>query len=215
MSFKNGSLRIQLLHIPKILQHPPWPAKKEYKCCTSCNNGNGAWGFHWKYGHDEWKNKQGKKPSVHFSNPVNNAIMYCSYLMTTSQESTAEEENVEDDSQENDLISLSHVELLEWLIKRVYSPPLLPFHYLRCQCGPGYCLIGKIIGDGVWGQASSSVTITQVGFLLINHLIMWRISMSVRLITWNQGRYMNEYWCDSSVVWNHINIHSYIYPGFM
>ena len=42
---------------------------KKYKWCTSCNNGKGAWGFHWKDGHEEWKNKQGKKPSGRFSNP--------------------------------------------------------------------------------------------------------------------------------------------------
>ena len=33
---------------------------KNYKQCTSFNNGQGAWGFHWKDGHEEWKNKQGK-----------------------------------------------------------------------------------------------------------------------------------------------------------
>ena len=25
----------------------------KYKWCTSCNNGQGAWGFHWKGGHDK------------------------------------------------------------------------------------------------------------------------------------------------------------------
>ena len=59
----------------------------KYKCCTYFNNGQGAWGFHWKDGHEEWRNKQGKKPSVHFSKPANNAVIYCSYLMTTSEES--------------------------------------------------------------------------------------------------------------------------------
>ena len=44
---------------------------KKYKWCISCNNGKGAWGFHWKGGHqEEWKNKQGKKPSGRFSNPI-------------------------------------------------------------------------------------------------------------------------------------------------
>ena len=33
---------------------------KKYKWCISCNNGQGAWGFHWKNGHEEWKIKQGK-----------------------------------------------------------------------------------------------------------------------------------------------------------
>ena len=37
-----------------------------YVWCTSCNNGQGAWGFHWKDGHEEWKINQGKKPSVCF-----------------------------------------------------------------------------------------------------------------------------------------------------
>ena len=64
--------------------------KKKYRWCTSFNNGNGARGFHWKGGHDKWKNNQGKKSSVSFSNPATNAIIYCSYLMTTSEESTEE-----------------------------------------------------------------------------------------------------------------------------
>ena len=38
----------------------------KYKWYTSCNNGQGAWWFHWKNGHKEWENKQGKKPSVFF-----------------------------------------------------------------------------------------------------------------------------------------------------
>ena len=25
--------------------------------CIYCNNGNGAWGFHWKVVHKEWKEK--------------------------------------------------------------------------------------------------------------------------------------------------------------
>ena len=57
----------------------------KYKWCTSCNNGKGAWGFHWKNGYEEWKIKQGKKPSGRFSNPATNAVIYCSYLMTTSE----------------------------------------------------------------------------------------------------------------------------------
>ena len=56
-----------------------------YKGCTSFDNGNVAWGFHWKVGHDEWENKQGKKSSVRFSNPDNNAIIYWSYLMNNSE----------------------------------------------------------------------------------------------------------------------------------
>ena len=40
---------------------------KNYKWCISCNNGQGAWGFHRKDGHKEWGNKQGKKPYVCFS----------------------------------------------------------------------------------------------------------------------------------------------------
>ena len=28
---------------------------KKYKWCISCNNDKGAWGLHWKSGHEEWK----------------------------------------------------------------------------------------------------------------------------------------------------------------
>ena len=86
---------------------------KKYKWCTSCNNGKGAWGFHWKDGHEEWKNKQGKKPSGSFSNPATNAVIYCSYLMTTSEELIEEEAKDADDSQNDDFISLIRFELLE------------------------------------------------------------------------------------------------------
>ena len=88
-------------------------ARNNKKWCTSCNNGQGACGFHWKDGHEEWKIKQGKKPSVCFSNPATNTVIYCSYLMTTSEESTEKEEKGGYDSQNNDFISLSRFELLE------------------------------------------------------------------------------------------------------
>ena len=87
--------------------------EKKYKWCTSCNNCQGAWGFPWKDGHEEWKIKQSKKPSVRFSNPATNAVVYCSYLMTTREESIEEEAKGGDDSQNNDFISLSCFELLE------------------------------------------------------------------------------------------------------
>ena len=86
---------------------------KKYKWCTSCNNGKGAWGFHWKDGHEEGKNKQGKKPSGIFSNPATNAVIYCSCLMTTSKELIEEEAKGGDDSQNDDFISLSCFELLK------------------------------------------------------------------------------------------------------
>ena len=64
-------------------------------------------------GHEEWKNKQGKKPSGCFSNPDTNAVIYCSYLMTTSEELIEEQAKGGDDSQNDDFISLSRFELLE------------------------------------------------------------------------------------------------------
>ena len=86
---------------------------KKYKWCNYCNNGQGAWGFNWNDGHEEWKNKQGKKLSVCFSNPTKNSVIYCSYLMTTNEDSTEEEQKGGDDNQNNDFISLSRFELLE------------------------------------------------------------------------------------------------------
>ena len=60
--------------------------KKKYKWCTSWNNGQGIWGFHCTDIHEECKDKQGKKSSLHFSNPATNHIMCCSYLMTTNED---------------------------------------------------------------------------------------------------------------------------------
>ena len=58
---------------------------KNYRWCISCNNGQGALGFHWKYGHREWKEKQAKNKLVQFSYSANNAVIYCSYPMGTSE----------------------------------------------------------------------------------------------------------------------------------
>ena len=85
---------------------------KKYKWCTSYNNGQGAWGFHWKDVHKGWKNNQGNTPSVSFSNPATNAVIYCSYILTTIEDSTEEEAKGGDDGQSNDFISLSCFELL-------------------------------------------------------------------------------------------------------
>ena len=59
--------------------------KNQYKLCTFCNKGNGEWEYRWKVGNREWKEKQFKNNSVHFSDPVTNAIIYCYYLMATSE----------------------------------------------------------------------------------------------------------------------------------
>ena len=86
---------------------------KNYNWCISCNNGQGAWRFHCKDVHEEWENKQGKKPSVRFSKPANNSVIYCSYIITTSEKSTEEEAKGGDDSHNNNFISLCRFELLE------------------------------------------------------------------------------------------------------
>ena len=85
----------------------------KYKLYTSCKNGQGAWGLHWKDGHEEWKNKKGKNPYVLFPNPAKNMLIYCSHLMTTNDDSTEEEQKGRNDSQRNDFISLSRFELLK------------------------------------------------------------------------------------------------------
>ena len=84
----------------------------KYNWCTYCNNVQGAWGFHWKDGNEEWKNKQGKNPYVIFSIPAKNVLIYCSHLITTNDDSTEEEQKGEDDSQCNAFIYLSRFELL-------------------------------------------------------------------------------------------------------
>ena len=128
--------------------------KNKYKCCTSCNNGQGEWGFHWKDGHKEWKNKQGKNPSVHFSNPTNNAIIYCSHLINTIEESMEDESKGRDDSQINDLIPLGRFELLEWLLKKACSPLMLYFYYFMMSMWPWILLEREIFWR--WSLITSS-----------------------------------------------------------
>ena len=62
--------------------------KKKYKLCTSYNNRKGEYIYHWKDGHEEWKNNQCKKSSASFSNPNTNAIIYSYYLITNSEKPT-------------------------------------------------------------------------------------------------------------------------------
>ena len=57
--------------------------KKQYKMCTSFNDGNGVLGYICKVGHRQCKLKQYKNKSVHFADPVTNAVIYCSYLIAT------------------------------------------------------------------------------------------------------------------------------------
>ena len=59
--------------------------KHHYKWFTSCSDCNGAWGYHWKIDHKEWKEKQVKNILVQFSDYATNAVIYCSYLMATSE----------------------------------------------------------------------------------------------------------------------------------
>ena len=109
---------------------------KKYKWCTSFNNVQGAWVFYWKDGHEEWKNNQGNKPSGCFPDHATNAVIHWSYLMTTGEESTEEEEKGGYDSQNNDFIPLSHFELLKWLIKIVWYPLLLYIYYFMMLMWP-------------------------------------------------------------------------------
>ena len=127
---------------------------KKYKWCISCNNGKDAWGFNWMDGHKEWKNNQGKKPSFCFSNPDNNALIYCSYLMTNNEDSTEEESKCGDDSQSNDFISLGCFELLEWLLKRACSPLMLYIYYFMMLMWP--CISFERESCWRWNMITSS-----------------------------------------------------------
>ena len=128
----------------------------KYKWCTYWNNGNGAWGFHWKDGHEEWKNKQGKNLYFRFSNTSTNTIIYCYYLMTTSEESIEEEAKGGDDSQNDDFISLSCFELLKWLIKRAFSPLLLFSNYFMTSVLPWILIERERESSWIWSPRKSS-----------------------------------------------------------
>ena len=67
----------------------------------------------------------------------------------------------------------------------------LPYSYLftilLCWCGPGYRLRGRALGYGFWVKDPDSVTITHFLSLLVKYLVLWIISIMVRLTTWKQG----------------------------
>ena len=65
---------------------------------------------------------------------------------------------------------------------------------LWCQCGPGSRFRGRVTGDGVWGKATSSVTITRFFPLPENHLILLSIYTTVRIMTWKQGWIYGRIW---------------------
>ena len=58
--------------------------KRQYIWYSSWNNGNGAWGYHWKVGNREFKENKYNNKSVHFDDASTNAVIYCSYLIATS-----------------------------------------------------------------------------------------------------------------------------------
>ena len=57
---------------------------RNIKWRISFNNGNGMWGFHMKYYHKEWKEKQGNNEYVHFDYSATNSVTYCSHLIFNS-----------------------------------------------------------------------------------------------------------------------------------
>ena len=89
----------------------------KYKCCMSCNNENGAdgggGGGYWKYGNKIWKDKKGRKKSVHFSYPTTNKNIYCSYLMIANEYYMDEWQEDVDRNKGTDIISISHFDILK------------------------------------------------------------------------------------------------------
>ena len=50
---------------------------KQYKWCTLCNNGKGAWQFHWNTGHSAWtkQHKEGGAKVLCIQEPSRNTVM--------------------------------------------------------------------------------------------------------------------------------------------
>ena len=126
--FQNEWLRSLLSHIPKIWQHPPWP--------TTTTSTSGAPHSIMVRLHGDFTGRiptrSGKikveEAICSFSNPSTNTVIYCSCLITISEEYTEEEQKCGDDSRSNYFISLSSFELLKWLLKISWSPLMLYWH---------------------------------------------------------------------------------------
>ena len=102
--------------------------------------------------------------------------------MNTSEE-FREEEKSGDDSQNISWVILSYLNDSQ---REFFLPYCYIFTILWCQCGSRPLLRGRVVGYGLWVQAPSSVTITQLCFFLVNHSILWKIYMTVRLMTWKE-----------------------------
>ena len=129
--------------------------KYHYKWCTSCNDGNGVWGYHWKVDHREWKGKQVKNKLVQFLDYATNEVIYCSYLIPPVR-------------------SMWRNKSRMWI--RVNT--CLNFHasnipkcsFLKSSyywCGTGSRLRGVDIVVRVWGQAPTSVTLNYSELILV------------------------------------------------
>ena len=112
MSFQDRSQRSLLFHIPKILQHPP--------CTTTTRITSGAPLTIMEISHGAFtemiaaingKISKARNHLLIFFNPATNEIMYCSYSMTTSEESTEEEEKDGYNSQETNIMSPNFSEM--------------------------------------------------------------------------------------------------------
>ena len=86
MSFHNFSLRSLFFHIPNILQQPPWPSTATSKSGATIEirvivNVD----FNGMIATRSEKISKARNHMFIFPNPAKNSIIYCSYLMTTSE----------------------------------------------------------------------------------------------------------------------------------
>ena len=107
-----------------------------------------------------------------FPNPATNAIIYCSYLMTTREESMEEEQKSGDDSQCNDFISLSRFELLKCLLKRACSHLILCLYYFMMLVWTYILLERDIFWRYSMRKSSRQFHNKPFFFFLVNHPIL-------------------------------------------
>ena len=139
----------------------------KYNLCISCNNSNGAWGFHWKDSHEEQTIRKSWNHLLVL--PIPTPMKYSIAPASWPQMRSSWNKNKRAGMIVITLISFPWVALS---YKKMYSPLLLLFTKLWHQCGPGSHLRGRVLRVGVWGKDQASVTVTQFWFILVNHLIL-------------------------------------------
>ena len=187
MIFHDGSLRILLFHIQNICQYPPWP---ETETSTSGEplaimaTSYGCLARRMAMISGEITNDRNR----HFIFSVTIQVWLFMVPKSWPPVMSPRKNKKGEGMIVRTIISFPRVICSylndlsgEFIIYYWYVFTILSFRW-----GPISLLKGRVFRVGVSGQVPASVTINQFCLLLVNHLILWGISMMAIFMTWKR-----------------------------